>query len=99
MRFPTIWYVRPAKAQIQSAHTRSLTRAFASRLFKYSMTVKLLIEHNFELLSLKGVCTGSSEYFHVKMPHRWSSIIYRFVSCCFAIIQRSGGEQELTCRK
>ena len=32
MRFPTMWYMRPAKDQIdQPAHTRSLIRAFASR--------------------------------------------------------------------
>ena len=31
MRFPTMWYVRPAKAQI-SLRIRSLIRAFSSRL-------------------------------------------------------------------
>ena len=36
---------------------------------EYSMTVKLLIEHHFEFLSLKGGCTGSTESTHVKMPH------------------------------
>ena len=62
---------------------------------KYYMTVKLLTDHQLEFLSLKGDCTGSSEYIHVNMPHQ----IYRFVSCSIAVIQRSGGEQELTCRK
>ena len=38
-----------------------------------SMTVKLLIEHNLEFLSLKGGCTGSSESIHVKMLHCWKS--------------------------
>ena len=33
------------------------------------MTFELLTEHNLELLSLKGGCTGSSESTHVKMPH------------------------------
>ena len=33
------------------------------------MTVELLTEHNLELLSLKGGCTGSSESTHVKMPN------------------------------
>ena len=37
------------------------------------MSVKLLTEHNLEVLSLKGGCTGSSEYAHVKMPHCWKS--------------------------
>ena len=32
MRFPTILYVRPAKASDQPAHMRSLIRAFACRL-------------------------------------------------------------------
>ena len=37
------------------------------------MSVKLLTEHNLEFLSLKGVCTGSSESTHAKMPHCWKS--------------------------
>ena len=32
MRLPTMWYVRPTKVFDQSAHTRRLIRAFASRL-------------------------------------------------------------------
>ena len=34
MRFPTMWYVRPAKAQasLHPEHMRSLIRAFASHL-------------------------------------------------------------------
>ena len=31
------------------------------------MTIKLLTEHHLEFLSLKGGCTGSSEFTHVKM--------------------------------
>ena len=58
MRFPTMWY------------TRSLIRAFASRL---NMNAKLLTEHQLEFLSLKGRCTGSSESTVVKMPHCWKS--------------------------
>ena len=37
------------------------------------MIVKLLTEHHLEFLSLKGGCTGSSEFTHVKMPHCWKS--------------------------
>ena len=37
------------------------------------MTVKLLTEHHFEFVSLKGGCTGSSESTLVKMPHCWKS--------------------------
>ena len=38
----------------QPGHTHILIKAFASRL----NSVKLLSEHNLELLSLKGGCTG-----------------------------------------
>ena len=37
------------------------------------MIVKLLTEHHFEFLSLKGGCRGSSESTHVKMSHCWKS--------------------------
>ena len=37
------------------------------------MTLKLMTEHHLEFLSLKGGCTGSSEYTLVKMPHCWKS--------------------------
>ena len=33
------------------------------------MTVELLTECHLEFLSLKGGCTDSSEFTHVKMPH------------------------------
>ena len=66
MRFPTMC-VR-TKVSDQPAHTRSLIRAFASRL-SGSMIVKLLTEHHYEFLSLKGGCRGSSEYTHVKISH------------------------------
>ena len=37
------------------------------------MIVKLLTERHLEFLSLKGVCTGSSESTLVKMSHCWKS--------------------------
>ena len=37
------------------------------------MSVKLLTEHHFEFLSLKGGCTGSSEPIRMIMPHCWKS--------------------------
>ena len=37
------------------------------------MTVKLLTEHHFEFLSLKGGCTGLCESTHIKIPHCWKS--------------------------
>ena len=61
-----------SKASDLPARTRSLIRAVASR-FEYSMSVKLLTEHNLEFLSLKGSCTCSSKSTHVKMPHCWKS--------------------------
>ena len=37
------------------------------------MSFKLLTEHHLEFLSLKGGCTGSSEFTLVKMPYCWKS--------------------------
>ena len=64
MRFPTMWYVRPAYAQSDQSLCLS---------FEYSMSVKLLSEHHLEFLSLKGGCTGSSESTLFKMSHCWKS--------------------------
>ena len=67
MRFPTMWYVRPAKAQSDQSICLSL---------EYSLTAKLLTEHHLEFLSLKEGCTGSFESTdstHVKMTHCWKS--------------------------
>ena len=54
MRFPTMWYVRPAKAQI-SLHIR------LCKSLEYSITVKLLNEQHLEFLNLKRGCRGSYE--------------------------------------
>ena len=35
------------------------------------MCVKLLAEHHWQFLSLKGGCTGSSESTLIKIPHCW----------------------------
>ena len=37
------------------------------------MNAKLQTEHHLEFLSLKVVCTGSSESTLVKLPHCWKS--------------------------
>ena len=63
MRFQTMWYVRPTKAQT------SLRIAHSDQSLNYSMIVKLLTEHQLEFLSFKGVYTGSSECTLVKTPH------------------------------
>ena len=44
------------------------------------MGVELLTKHHLEFLSLKGVCTGSSESTHVKMPHCWKSHVKAQIS-------------------
>ena len=71
MRFPTMWYVRPAKAQTACAYAQSDQSLHLS--LEYSTTVKLLIEHHLEFLSLKGGCSGLSESTLVKMSHCWKS--------------------------
>ena len=67
--------LRPAYAYAQSNQ----------RLFKsleYSITLRLLIEHHLEFLSLKG-CTGSCESTLVKMPHCWKSHVAAHLVCHF----------------
>ena len=59
-----------SKGSDQPAPDQSLCKSL-----EYSMTVKLLTEHHFEFLSLKGGCRarGSSESTHAKMLHCWKS--------------------------
>ena len=64
MRFPTIWYALPTKAQTDQS---------LCWLLIYSMTVKLLTEPHLRFLSIKEGCTGLSESTLVKMPHCWKS--------------------------
>ena len=71
MRFPTMWYVRPAKAQISLGIRESDQNLCLS--LKYSMNNMLLTEPHLEFLSLKGGRTGSPESTHVKIPHCWTS--------------------------
>ena len=40
---------------------------------KVLLTVKVLTEHHFEFLNLKGGCTGSSASTLAKMPHSCKS--------------------------
>ena len=69
-------------ASDQPAHTRSLIRAFASRL-NILASVKLLTEHNLKILSLKEGSTGSSESKLVNMPHCWKP----HLMACFRMLQ------------
>ena len=45
------------------------------------MNIKLLIKQHLEFLSLKGGCTGSSEFTLVKMPHCWKSHVTAHIQC------------------
>ena len=58
--------LRSACAYVQSDQSLCMS-------LEYSMIFKLLTEHHFEFISLKGGCRGSSESTHVKMPHCWKS--------------------------
>ena len=60
--------LRPACTYAQSDQS-------VCKSLNYSMTVRLLTEHHFGFLGLKGGCTGSSEstLSLVKMPHCWKS--------------------------
>ena len=101
MRFPTMWYVRPAKPQI-SLRIRAVAQSDQSLRWslEYSMIVEILTEHHLELLSIKEGCTGSSESTLVKTPHCWKShvtarmqclqmdyLISRLAKTCFNVIR------------
>ena len=83
MRFPTIWYVRPAKAQTSLRYAQTDQSLCWS--LKYSMTVKLLTEPHLRFLSLKVGCTGSSESTLVKIPHCWKSRVTLILSLCLCL--------------
>ena len=80
-----------SKASDQPARRLSLIRAFACRLndLKCSMSVKLLTEHHLDFISLKGGCTGSSEYTLVKMPHCWKSHVTAHIQIDYHFIHSS----------
>ena len=71
MRFPTMWYVRPAKAQTSLRICAVWSEPCS--LLEYSMSVKLLTKHPLEVLSLKTSCRGLSESTLLKMLHCWKS--------------------------
>ena len=90
MKFPRIWYVRPAKPQISLRSDQSLCQSL-----EYYMTVKLLTEHklhHFEFLSLKAGCTGLSESTLVKMIHCWKSHVTAHM--CLMAFARNHGEDQ-----
>ena len=79
--------LRPACAYAQSDKSLCLSLA-------YSMNAKLLTEHQLELLSLFGDCTGSSESTLVKIPHCWEShvaahlLFFTLKSTAFETVQK-----------
>ena len=72
MRFPTMWYLRPAKTQI-SLRIRTVWSEplQESKSLEYFMSIKLLTEHYLEFLSIKWGCKGSYESTFVHIPHCW----------------------------
>ena len=63
------------------------------------MSVKLLTEHHFEFLSLKGGCTGLSESTLVKMSHCWKSHVatqYYIPSAALNIVIMNGAAFNVT---
>ena len=84
MRLPTLWYVLPEKPDISLLNVPS-DQSLCYPL-EYSMTVKLLTEHNLECLSCKGGCTGSSESTLVKMPHCWKSHVTAQLSFSLSLL-------------
>ena len=73
MRFPTMWYVRPAKVQTSLRICAVLSDQSLCYSLEYSMHIKLLTKHHLEFLSLRIGCTGLSESRFVKIPHCWKS--------------------------
>ena len=58
------------------------------------MSVKLLLEHILEVLSLKGGCTCSSESTLVKMPHCWKSHVAAHI--IFALVKGTFTDRSCT---
>ena len=73
MRFPTMWNNRCYHQRLRPACVYTQYDQSLCLSLEYSMSVTLLTEHHLEFRSLKGGCTGSSKFIHVKMPHCWIS--------------------------
>ena len=82
MRFPAMWFVRPARLRPACAYAQSDQSLCLS--LEYFMRVKLLTEHIFEILSFKGGCSGSSESTLVKILHCWKSHVAAYI-CSVAV--------------
>ena len=91
MRFPTMWYVRPAKAQT-SLRTRAVWSEplLVAWLFYDSW---LLTEHHLEFISIKV----SSESPPVKIPHCWTSHVSAHIQSCDIIAHFSSASLYKVC--
>ena len=97
MRFPTMWYVRPARLRPACAYAQS-DQSLCSSL-EFSMGVMLLTEHLFEVLSSKEGYTGCSESTLVKMPHCWKShVTAQFVVSIDISVCRVAASISVMCR-
>ena len=67
MRFPTMWYVRPAKPRISLR-----TSAVCSEPLLVALIYFECYATDRTAFGVGG-CTGSSESTHVKIPHCWKS--------------------------
>ena len=78
MRFPTMWYVRPANSQISLC----IRAVWSESLLVAWIFVKQLTEYSLKFLSLRGGKTDSSESTLVKMPRCWKShVVAQYLDC------------------
>ena len=84
MRFSTIWYVRPAKAQTSlRIHAEPLIRAFAGRL--NILTVKLLTDPHLSFLSLKKQAAQARVSLHLSKCQIVGNLMLRLILYVFRI--------------
>ena len=82
-----------SKASDQPAHTHGLIIAWIRAMLVAGIFVKLLNEHHLEFLSLKGGCTGSSEFTLVKTQHCWKLHVTVHISKITILFKCSRGTQ------
>ena len=85
MRFPTIWYLRPARLRPACAYAQ--TDQSLCKSLEYSMNIKLVTKHHLEVVSLKEGRIGSLESTLVKMPHCWKSRVTAKMICMFVALR------------
>ena len=85
IKFPTMWYMRPATLEIKLRVCAGLCQSF-----EYYMDVKLLTEFHLEFLSLKIGCKGLYESTHVRMSHCWRSNVAVHIYCIKSLTRTYG---------